>query len=154
MNYEVNKSTLAIMPIENNKCRVVEKDNEYYIPMNTFEVIEHSCEYFGSSYKGRYTGTNVITGSKYKTPILIEESEELIFFPTHSPRKKECIWISLDNIRKYYKGKFPNTTIIEFKTNDKLEVNVSYNIINNQILKSTRLKLLIKERLEKNKNML
>lgn len=149
MDYEINKKTLAILPLTENKCRVIEDENEYYIPNNTFQVIEHSCEYFGSSYLGRFKGANTLTGINYKTPILVEESNELIFFPTHSPRKKECMWISLNLIKGYYPNNIPNSTIIEFKTNDKLEVNVSYNVINNQILKATRLKMLIQERKEK-----
>lgn len=146
MNYEINNKTLAVLPLSENKCRVVEAENEYYIPLNTFEVIEHSCKYFGSSYLGRFQGSNSLIGIKYKTPIIIEETEDVIFFPTHSPKNKECMWISLSSIKKYYPNNIPNSTIIEFKTNDKLELNVSYNVINNQILKATRLKLLIQDR--------
>lgn len=149
MDYEISDETLAVLPLEGNKCRVVEHDNEYYIEAKTFQVIEHSCEYFGSSYSGRHNGTKKLTGLKYKSPILIEESTKLIMFPTHSPRNEDCIWLSLNNISKCYKGKLPNTTIVEFNNGDKLELKVSYSIINNQILRGTRLKVLIDERIKK-----
>lgn len=147
MEYEINEETLAILPLPNNRCRVIEEENECFIESKSFDVIEHSCEYFGSSYRGRHNGTKKITGLRYKTPIIIEESTRLIMIPTHSSRNKECIWISLNKISKCTKGKVPNTSIIEFKTGDKLEVNISHNIINNQILRATRLQVLINDRL-------
>lgn len=148
MNYEINEETLAILPLEGNKCRAVEKENEYYIESKSFSVVEHSCEYFGSSYSGRHNGTKKLTGLKYKSPILVEESTRLIVFPTHSPRNEECIWLVLNKIKKCYPSKITNMSIIEFISGDKLEIDVSYQIINNQILRATRLKVLIEERLK------
>ncbi len=149
MDYEINEETIAILPMEGNKCRAIEKDNEYFIDTKSFEVIEHSCEYFGSSYSGRQNGTKKLTGLKYKSPILVEESTRLIVFPTHSPRNEECIWLVLGKINKCYPSKLPHMSIVEFSNGDKLELNVSYQIINNQILRATRLKVLIEERLKK-----
>ncbi len=105
MNYEINKNTLAIIPIENKKSKVIEKSNEYIISKNSFQVVEHSCKYFGSSYAGRHKGTKELTGITHKSPIIIEESSKLIFFPTTSPLRDDCIWVSLNNIKKLFPGK-------------------------------------------------
>ena len=145
MDYEINDETLAVLPISDNKCRVVENSNEYYIDTNSFDVIEHSCEYFGSTFLGRHVGSIKMLGSRYKTPIIIAETDSIIVFPTHSPRNKECIWICLNNINKIYKTN-NDKTVIEFVSGDILELNISYNVVNNQILKATRLKHIIDER--------
>ena len=139
MNYEINDETLAVLPISDNKCRVVENSNEYYIDTNSFDVIEHSCEYFGSTFLGRHVGSIKMLGSRYKTPIIIAETDSIIVFPTHSPRNKECIWICLNNINNLLLKNY-------CKRGDILELNISYNVVNNQILKATRLKHIIDER--------
>ena len=46
---------------------------EYYVDSSAFEVIDHSCKYFGSSYLGRNAGTYNLLGIQHKTPIIVEE---------------------------------------------------------------------------------
>ena len=48
MDYEVNYDTQIILPIESTKSKIIEYDNEYIINHSVQEVLEHSCEYFGS----------------------------------------------------------------------------------------------------------
>ena len=100
-HYEINSKTLAIVPVGENLTNVLEEDNEFMVNMNSMKIIEKSCEYFGSSYVGRHTGTKVLTGISHKSPIIIEESTNMIYFPTTSPRLIGCIWIALDKIKEY-----------------------------------------------------
>ena len=110
--------------------------------------MEHSCEYFGSSYKGRKEGTKKLLGITHKAPIIIEESRKIIFFPTKSPEKDECIWINLEKIDKYYKID-QNNSAIQFKNGDVLEFNISFGSLTNQIMRATRLKFVLEERINK-----
>ena len=103
-NYEINKSTLAIIPVESNISKIYEHDSNFIINKSVADIINHSCKYFGSSYVGRYEGAKNILGVSYKLPIIIEETQELIFFPTNSPRLDNCSWISLKNINNYIKN--------------------------------------------------
>ena len=49
----------------------------------------------------------------HKWALKEEESREIIFFPTCSPRLAKCSWLSLNNIERYYSdGK---KVVIEFK---------------------------------------
>ena len=59
---------------------------------------------YGSTCEGRIKGTKMILGSNYKVPIIIEETNEIIFFPTESAKNANCIWLSLNNIRSYEKS--------------------------------------------------
>lgn len=147
-NYEINSSTLVISSIDNNKSKIIETDNIYIINKPVIDIIDHSCKYFGSSYKGRNEGTKTIIGMKYKNPILIEESKNIIFFPTCSSRLNECMWISLNNIKNYIK--FEGNSKIIFKNDYELYVNISYGSLENQILRST----LLDSKLRKHKNEL
>lgn len=136
-NYEINNSTLAIIAISETKTKIIELEDIYIVDKSVYEIIDHSCKYFGSSYLGRHEGTKTITGIKYKTPILIEESNNIIFFPTCSTKMNDCMWISLNNIKNYVKHK-RNSKII-FKNNFELILNISYGSLENQILRSTLL---------------
>ena len=70
-SYEINTDTLALIPINSNKTKVLEKDKELYINLSTMKIIKNSCEYFGSSYLGRFSGTKKLIGVSHKAPIII-----------------------------------------------------------------------------------
>ena len=89
--YYINRGTCAIIPIENEMSEVVELDTSFVVKKTPIEIIDESCRYFGSSYKGRNDGAKIMLGMNYKLPILIEEFNNLIFFPTSSPRFGHCI---------------------------------------------------------------
>lgn len=150
MNYEINKNTLAIISIENRKSKIIEISNEYEIEESSYHVIDYSCKYFGSSFLGRHKGTKELIGITHKSPIIIEETSKLIFFPTTSPLRNDCIWISLNNILKYYSNNQRNTAIIEFKSGEKIELEMSIGSLTNQILRATRLQVVLCERIYKN----
>ena len=145
--YEINEDTLAIVP-EKNKSRVYETHSSFVINQPVSTIVERSCEYFGSSFDGRLRGTSNLIGVTHKAPIIIEETKELIFFPTTSPRLNKCSWISLRNINRYYREK--EKMYIEFKNNQKMVFDVSYGVIDNQILRATRLESVLRQRKTKN----
>ena len=148
MDYEITYDTQAILPIDSNNTKIIENDNEYYINNNSMKILEHSCEYFGSSYEGRKEGTKKLLGITHKSPIIVEESRKIIFFPTSSPEKSDCIWINLEKINNYYKID-DKKTALEFKNGDVLELSISYGSLTNQILRATRLKFVLEERMKK-----
>ena len=138
MDYEINFDTQAILPINNKSSKIIENDSEYIVNLDTLSILEHSCEYFGSSLEGRQIGTSKLVGFTHKVPVIIEETFDLIFFPTLSPKNKECSWLSYEHI--YKPDKFKDKTIIELKNGKKLLVDVSSAIIDNQLYRCSRLK--------------
>ncbi len=148
MDYEITYETQAIIPLENGNSKVLEFDNEYYINNNSMKILEHSCEYFGSSYEGRKEGTKKLLGITHKSPIIIEESRKIIFFPTTSPDNKDCIWINLEKVDKYYKLD-KKRSAIRFKNGDIIEFDISFGSLTNQIMRATRLKFVLDERINK-----
>ncbi len=142
--YEINKETLAILSCGKDKSRIIEKTKDFIINKNATKIIDDSCKYFGSSYLGRVEGSKNILNSSHKLPIIIEESRSITFFPTTSPRLDKCSWVSLNNINKYYKNL--DTTTIIFNCGKNIKLDISYGIIDNQILRATRLEMLFKKR--------
>ena len=144
--YEINPSTLAIIPIDLNKTMVYEFEDEFIVDKSSMEIVDNSCKYYGSSYIGRFEGTKTMVGYKYKAPIIIEETTKMIFFPTNSPRLKNCSWISLKHIDSY--NKIGKSTIINFKNKKQLLIDISQNVVETQILRSTKLWGSLQEKFE------
>jgi competence protein ComK len=143
-SYEISTETLAIIPIDNYRSKIIEGNNTFVVNKTPMEIIEHSCRYFGSSYAGRHTGTKNLIGVSHKSPIIIEETKELIFFPTSSPRLYDCSWISLKNIEEY--KKMNNNSLIVFNSGYLMELGMSYGSLDNQILRATRLESVLRTR--------
>ena len=145
ISYEVNCDTLALIPVSENETKIVERDNIFIVKMPVMKIIENSCEYFGSSYLGRHEGTKKLIGITHKAPIIIEESKNLIYFPTTSPRLDECMWIGLNNI-KTYESKNGKTELL-FDNNHKIKIDMSFGSFDNQVLRATKLESVLRKRI-------
>ena len=143
MKYEISKGTLAILPNEKNSSVVYEDEERYIIKQTPFEIMEESCKYFGSTYEGRKDGAKEILGAEYKVPIIIEDSSNLIVFPTTSPLSEDCVWISLKRVEKIEKIDVNNTKII-FDNKKEIIVDSSYRTIENQLSRASRLDLILR----------
>lgn len=144
-NYEINEGTLAILPSTKNKSKVLEDDNEYVVEKIPYEILEDSCSYFGSSYEGRKYGSKKILGADYKVPIIVEDSRNLIFFPTISPRSLDCIWFSSKRIKSYEKIR-QDSTKVTFDNGKTLNIPISFRSFENQLLRAARLDYIIRNR--------
>ena len=143
-DYEINKKTLAIFPFSKNKSIVYEDHDCFILEEKVSKIMDKSCRYYGSSIDGRQKGTTTLTGLTYKVPIIVSEENNIIFFPTSSPRLKDCAWISLNNINRYFNQQ--EKMLIEFNNKETLEIDVSYHILNHQVLKASRLESTIRNR--------
>jgi competence protein ComK len=142
--YEINSSTLAILPVDDLTSKVLEEEAEYYVKKPTKDIIDDSCKYFGSSLKGRNEGTKSLIGGNYKLPVVIEETRDIIFFPTSSPLGEECAWISLNNLDDYKKQN--KNSFVKFKNGSILNVDISIFSLENQILRASRLENVLRKR--------
>ena len=144
MNYEINEGTLAILA-KNKKSLILEDDKKYVVDSLPFDVVDHSCKYFWSSYEGRKEGTKEILHINYKVPIIVDNSRNLIFFPTNSPISDDCSWLSLKSIKSIKEGDF-NTTDVIFNNGVSINIPVSKRTMDNQILRASRLDLIMRNR--------
>ena len=138
--YEINIDTLCIIPIDEKTSFIYEKDDSFVVNMPCIEIIKRSCLFFGSSFEGRKNASSNFLNATYKLPIIVEESNQLIFFPTNSSKNSKCIWISYNNFEGVDKID-KNFSTVYFKNNNKVEIEVASNIIINQIIRSNRLKV-------------
>lgn len=145
MKYEISKGTLAVLPNEKNTSLVYEDGERYVVDQTPFEIMEASCLYFGSSYKGRKEGARNVLGAEYKVPIIVDDTDNLIVFPTTSPNSSDCVWISIKHLKSYEKIDSYNTKII-FNNGKEIIVPSSYRSIENQISRASRLDFVMRSR--------
>ena len=142
--YYINKATCVIIPIGKNESQVIEIDNTFIVNKSVKSIIDESCRYFGSTYQGRCDGSKEILKMNYKLPIVIEDFNNLIFFPTNSPRYNECIWVSLNNVDNYEQdGK---DSKINFIGGTCFKIEISYYSLENQIFRASLLDSMLRKR--------
>ena len=146
MKYEISKGTLAIVPNEDNNSLVYEDNESYIIDQKPFQIMEESCKYFGSTYKGRKESAKSMLGAEYKVPIIIEDTNNLILFPTTSPTAEDCVWISLKRVKSIEKVDSFNTRII-FDNDREIIVPSSFRSVENQLSRASRLDVIIRKRI-------
>lgn len=144
-SYEINIETLLIVPFGHGKSKIYETDNEFIVNMLPLDIIKNSCVFFGCSYEGRKEAIKEILGIDMKVPILIEDSKNIIFFPTNNCINQNSIWVSYQNLLKYSKvDKF--STKLSFYNNKHVIVDIKYNLVDNQVIRCIKLDSLLSKR--------
>jgi len=144
--YEIDLSTVMLIGLDDIKTKIITMDNEFILDIDSKKIIDNSCKFFGSSLNDRVNMTKRLINIKSKSPIIIEESRDIIFFPLKSIRDKCNIWISFNNLEKFVKS--GDKTIFYFKGNKQVEIDFSYYIIDNQVTRSLMLDYEVKKRRE------
>lgn len=135
----INGKTLIIY-YDNFNTVMINTDGKIIINGNFIRsLLNKSCIFYGSSLNGRLKGSKDLLKCRYKLPIIISESNRLIFFPVN-----KYFWINFNMIESFEKKE--NHTIITFKNGYKRSIFVSYRVVNNQMLKCSRLWLEYLER--------
>lgn len=145
MKYEISNGTLAIVPNEKESSLVYEDEDRYIIEDTPFKIMEESCRYFGSTFEGRKDSARDILGAEYKVPIIVEDTNNLVVFPTTSPHSDDCVWISLKRLKKFEKIDACNTKIL-FDNGKEIIVPCSYRSIENQVSRASRLDYILRMR--------
>ncbi|MEH7453086.1 competence protein ComK [Gottfriedia acidiceleris] len=149
--YEINKSTMAIIPEFTVDLVVISKvyetDDSFYVLMKPIEIIERSCAYFGSSYRGRREGTKQMISITHKPPIAISSMNQIFFFPTSSSLKVECSWISYNHVANFRGGKY-NRSVVEFSNGVELPLEISRGSFENQLYRTAHLRAIYEDRLK------
>ena len=144
--YEIDLSTVMLIGLDDIKTKVITMDDDFILDIDSKKLIDNSCKFFGSCLNDRVNMTKRLINIKSKSPIIIEESRDIIFFPLKSIRDKCNIWISFNNLEKFVKS--GDKTIFYFKGNKQVEIDFSYYIIDNQVTRSLMLDYEVKKRRE------
>ncbi|NGP44496.1 transcriptional regulator [Bacillaceae bacterium SIJ1] len=146
--YNIQSKALAVFPeiCSNGQLfsRVLEENADYLLDIKPFDLVRLSCEYYGSSLRGRQDGTKALSGITYKPPIVLSTSADIYLFPTTSPSSSQCCWISFKCIEKI--KPISKEVFIQFNEKEKWRVNISPSSLKTQINRITHLRQLMNNR--------
>lgn len=145
VDYIINMNTLIILPHGNKQSKIIEKNRELIVNCIPNRVIKKNCIQYGSTLENRQKWTENLTGDCYKVPVSLRDDGSIILFPTTSPRLNKVSWVVLNNVKNSYYDRRNKGTVIEFNNDSSVIVNISNNIISNQILKATRLEYVLRK---------
>ena len=100
-NYEINDETIAIIS-KGNKSQVITLNDEFIVEKSGYKILDDSCKFYGSSYLGRLHSVKEMLSASYKLPIIVAESENMIFYPTKSSLEPDCCWINYSLIKNNF----------------------------------------------------
>lgn len=144
--YEIDLSTLLLMGIDEESTKIVDLDGEFVVSDNVKNIVNYSCKYFGSSLAERINFTKRLVNISNKSPIFVEETKNLIFFPLRSTREKVNVWISFNNLESY--EQVGRKTLLKFKNKKEILIDFSYYMVDNQITRCMMLDYTVKKRRE------
>lgn len=147
--YEISPYTMAILPEVTKEflySRVLEVEYEYIVKAKPIEIIEKSCRFFGSSLQGRREGTRELMGITHKAPIVIDPTNSIYFFPTTSPNRQHCTWISHSFVKQLIPSHYDQTTII-FSNSKEVTLPISRGSLENQLYRTAQLRAILSSRI-------
>lgn len=147
---------MFLQPVEYGSrvyTHVFEVEDEFLSPFKPLDIVKKSCAYFGCDYESRKKGTTQLIGYNRKTPIAIEPTNHIYFFPTTSPDRLDCIWISHDHVETYRRIA-PQQTLVTFVNKKTFLLPVSCSTFEGQLLRTSLLKTKLMQRIELNEKKL
>lgn len=136
--YKINRNTLALMPAKHiaYDTIVLEPHQTACIRQTPLQIIQSACFNDWSTYEGRRQAVIYHTNFKHKVPIPIDLHQRICFFPTHSPRNFNNLWIAFQHIAKVSKTKKKTgkpQPIIHFKSGQTLTLDISIHTLKQQM---------------------
>jgi competence protein ComK len=137
----ITETTMALFPNYTDTghlhCTLLGVYGEVQAEENTMHVLNESCVYYGSDFKGRLQSARRILKRQKNLPIMVSLTFEYCMIPLSSPMKKDCTWIAYRHIDRIV-PKGANSIII-FSNQVKLEVNISKAVLEDRMNKAARL---------------
>lgn len=139
----VDENTMAFIPTFDGtgiiKTSILEVDSLKECHLNPLELVDRNLMLFGSSLKGASEGTRYILGKVNMYPVIMNLKHLLVWFPTMSPKKNDCVWLALDHIKSYKKHNNQSTEI-QFTNGSSLNLQISYRTFEKRMHRAYTLK--------------
>lgn len=97
-----------------------------------WEILNDFCVYHGSTLKGRMESAKSVLAIIQKPPVLVCLYMNCIFFPTHSYKSNDCIWIQSRFVKKVQPLTSSSCELV-FQNGRHLLVNIGYRAIQRQL---------------------
>lgn len=103
--YVISRETTAIIPRfdENGylNSKICKKSGITNAGLSPFDIIDTNLRYRGSSMRGALEGAQAILDKKNMNPLILDKENNIILIPCCSPFREDCVWVSLQHVKRY-----------------------------------------------------
>lgn len=136
-SYTIYSNTYALVPYVDGErlwTRVIEDRDDFLIEDSIYRTVSRSCAFYRGSLESATLYSQKTVRAKHKPPIIIGEyyGDPLVFFPTHSPKNKEAVWLNYDAIDLVENDDNGKGTNVHFCNGEILSLDVSPVALRNQ----------------------
>jgi competence protein ComK len=149
-SYEINTSTMALLPFYNEfgdvNTEVLELEKNERASVSPIKIINESCLFFGSSYEGRREAVRRSMGYVSLSPIMINLELGIFFFPVESPKNETCIWLSQSHVQRI-ESVDTDTCSVHFKNTANLILPQSKYALEAKLFRTAQYRYILNERI-------
>lgn len=150
--YVINPCTVIIKGFGDHKghlySKVTEGGEEFIVTMSPKGLINSSLLYYCSSLKGAIDGSRSILGNISMLPIMINPELDIFLFPSCSPNRPDCIWMSLYHVQRSEKSK-PHQTRVDLSFGHSIVIDMKRSRFELKKQRAMQLRYINSERSEK-----
>ncbi|RYM05018.1 competence transcription factor (CTF) [Sporolactobacillus sp. THM7-7] len=146
--YIIHPGTMALLPHDDENGNLwtfaLEEKQTRTVKKTPLRIVQESCAYFGSTYKGRKKGA-VSMGFKSMPPICICSELKIYFISLMSETHRECVWLAHSHIRQWEEN--DRSKVWVKLTNDKrISIPVAKHSFSNKVFRTAQYRYQLRER--------
>lgn len=127
--YVICSETIAILPDYNENgilhSLICKKQGVIKAAISPFNLIDLNLRFRGSSMRGALDGACAILDKKLMNPLILDKERDIILFPSRSPYREDCVWLSLNHVKRYGKSGASHTQV---KLSDNFTINLDISL--------------------------
>jgi competence protein ComK len=147
--YIIKRETMALLPhdAEDGSLHaiVVEEARMLEVLLSPLKIVQNSCNYFGSTYKGRKKGAACL-GFRSMPPICICNELGIYFYPLMSESQRGCIWIGHSHVNNWEDGG-QKDVLVHMTHDQSLRLPVPVSVFRNKTMRTTQFRHQIRLRI-------
>ncbi|ANU27570.1 competence protein ComK [Planococcus versutus] len=141
--YAISSETIVILPDfdENGflNALICKKDGITQAGLSPFNLIDTNLRFRGSSMRGALDGARTLLDKAYMNPVILDNERDIILFPSKSPFREDCVWLSLRHVRTYKRSGASHTRV-ELSNGSTIRLDVSFHTFNKKIQRAYELR--------------
>lgn len=141
--YAISSETIMIVPNFNEfgvlTSLLGKKDGVFEAGLSPIQLIDTNLRFRGSSMRGALDGAQTMLEKKNMNPLILDREQDIILFPSVSPYRQDCVWLSLQHV-KNYRSFGPGRTQVELSNGSTIVVDVSRQTFTKKIQRAYELR--------------